>query len=113
MSNNCCSLISKLRPLSSLSILVSFYHLKGGYSLYAQQTTKNSFDLAPGDIFACVADCGWITGHTYVVYGSLLNGCTTFMFESTPVYPNEGRYWQMVERHKITQFYTAPTVSYL
>jgi len=84
-------------------------HTTGGYSLYAQQTTQNSFDLAPGDIFACVADCGWITGHTYVVYGSLLNGCTTFMFESTPVYPNEGRYWQMVERHKITQFYTAPT----
>jgi len=84
-------------------------HTTGGYSLYAKQTTKTTFDLAPGDIFACVADCGWITGHTYVVYGSLLNGCTTFMFESTPIYPNAGRYWDMVERHKITQFYTAPT----
>jgi acetyl-CoA synthetase len=84
-------------------------HTTGGYSLYAAQTIKNTFDLAPDDIFACVADCGWITGHTYVVYGPLFNGCTTFMFESTPVYPDEGRYWDMVERHKITQFYTAPT----
>ena len=77
--------------------------------MYAAQTVKNTFDLAPNDIFACVADCGWITGHTYVVYGPLFNGCTTLMFESTPVYPDEGRYWDMVERHKITQFYTAPT----
>jgi len=84
-------------------------HTTGGYSLYAAQTIKNTFDLAPNDIFACVADCGWITGHTYVVYGPLFNGCTSFMFESTPVYPDEGRYWDMVERHKITQFYTAPT----
>jgi len=84
-------------------------HTTGGYSLYAAFTTKMSFDLTPGDIFACVADCGWITGHTYVVYGPLLNGNTTFMFESTPVYPNPGRYWDMIQRHKITQFYTAPT----
>jgi acetyl-CoA synthetase len=72
-------------------------------------TCQITFDLHPGDLFACVADCGWITGHTYVVYGPLLNGSTTFMFESTPVYPNEGRYWDMVQRHRITQFYTAPT----
>jgi acetyl-CoA synthetase len=84
-------------------------HTTGGYALYAAHTTKTTFDLAPGDIFACVADCGWITGHSYVVYGPLLNGCTTFMFESTPVYPDEGRYWDMVQRHGITQFYTAPT----
>ena len=84
-------------------------HTTGGYALYAKLTTKITFDLQPGDLFACVADCGWITGHTYVVYGPLLNGSTTFMFESTPVYPNEGRYWDMVQRHKITQFYTAPT----
>ena len=64
-------------------------------------------NLESGDLFACVADCGWITGHTYVVYGPLLNGSTTFMFESTPVYPNPGRYWDMVQRHGITQFYTA------
>lgn len=84
-------------------------HTTGGYALYAQYTTATTFDIAKGDLFACVADCGWITGHTYTVYGSLLNGSTTFIFESTPVYPNPGRYWDMVQRHKITQFYTAPT----
>lgn len=84
-------------------------HTTGGYALYAATTTQTTFDLGPGDIFACVADCGWITGHTYVVYGPLLNGGTTFLFESTPVYPDPGRYWDMVQRHKITQFYTAPT----
>jgi acetyl-CoA synthetase len=84
-------------------------HTTGGYALYAAFTTQTSFALEEGDIFACVADCGWITGHTYVVYGPLLNGRTTFLFESTPVYPDCGRYWDMVQRHKITQFYTAPT----
>jgi acetyl-CoA synthetase len=84
-------------------------HTTGGYGVYAAMTTATTFALAPGDIFACVADCGWITGHTYVVYGPLLNGGTTFMFESTPLYPNAGRYWDMIQRHKITQFYTAPT----
>lgn len=84
-------------------------HTTGGYGLYAAFTTSVSFDLQPGDVFACVADCGWITGHTYVLYGPLLNGSTTFMFESTPVYPNPGRYWDMVQRHKINIFYTAPT----
>lgn len=84
-------------------------HTTGGYALYAAITTATTFDLVPGDLFACVADCGWITGHTYVVYGPLLNGGTTFMFESTPMYPDAGRYWDMIQRHKITQFYTAPT----
>jgi len=84
-------------------------HTTGGYSLYAAYTTKYTFDIVEGDIFACVADCGWITGHTYVVYGPLLLGSTTFLFESTPVYPDPGRYWDMIQRHKITQFYTAPT----
>lgn len=60
-------------------------------------------------MFACVADAGWITGHSYIVYGPLLNGVTSFMFESTPMYPDEGRYWDCVERHKINVFYTAPT----
>lgn len=84
-------------------------HTTGGYALYASFTTFHSFGLQEGDLFACVADCGWITGHTYVVYGPLLNGGSTFMFESTPVYPDSNRYWDMVQRHKITQFYTAPT----
>ena len=86
-------------------------HTTGGYALYAKMTTRVTFNLQQGDIFACVVDCGWITGHTYVVYGPLLNGSTSFMFESTPVYPDPGRYWDMCQRHKITQFYTAPTVS--
>lgn len=84
-------------------------HTTGGYALYAAFTTKTTFDLRTGDLFACVADCGWITGHTYVVYGPLLNGCPTFIFESTPVYPTPARYWEMIQRHSITQFYTAPT----
>lgn len=84
-------------------------HTSGGYALFAAFTTQTSFALEEGDLFACVADCGWVTGHSYVVYGPLLNGSTTFLFESTPVYPDPGRYWDMVQRHKITQFYTAPT----
>ena len=95
-------------------------HTTGGYALFAMHTTANSFGLAQQtgptdpnspnkDVYACVADAGWITGHTYIVYGPLLNGLSTFMFESTPVYPDPGRYWDMVQRHKITVFYTAPT----
>lgn len=84
-------------------------HTTAGYALYAAFTTATTFNLNDGDIFACVADCGWITGHTYVVYGALLNGGTTFVFESTPMYPNPGRYWDMIDRHKINVFYTAPT----
>ena len=84
-------------------------HTTAGYALYAMYTSRQVFDLKKGDIFACVADCGWITGHTYVVYGPMLNGVTTFMFESTPMYPDSGRYWDMIQRHKISAFYTAPT----
>jgi len=84
-------------------------HTTGGYALFAAFTTATTFNLNKDDIFACVADCGWITGHTYVVYGALLNGGTTFVFESTPMYPDAGRYWDMIDRHKINIFYTAPT----
>jgi acetyl-CoA synthetase len=84
-------------------------HTTGGYSLFAMHTCATSFDIRPSDVYACVADVGWITGHSYIVYGPLLNGCSTFMFESTPMYPDVGRYWDMVERHKISIFYTAPT----
>ena len=84
-------------------------HTTAGYLLNAAMTVKNSFDLRDGDIFACVADCGWITGHSYIVYGPLANGITTVMFESVPTYPNPYRYWDLVQRHRITQFYTAPT----
>jgi acetyl-CoA synthetase len=84
-------------------------HTTAGYLLFAAMTHKYVFDINEGDIYACVADIGWITGHTYVVYGPLANGGTTVLFESVPNYPDAGRYWEMVERLKITQFYTAPT----
>lgn len=84
-------------------------HTTAGYLLYAAFTHKNVFDYKEGEIFACVADIGWITGHSYVVYGPLINGATTILFESIPTYPDAGRYWEMVERLKINQFYTAPT----
>ena len=84
-------------------------HTTAGYLLYTAITHKHVFDYRDGEIFACVADIGWVTGHSYVVYGPLLNGATTVLFESIPTYPNSGRYWEMVERLKINQFYTAPT----
>lgn len=87
-------------------------HTSGGYLTYAAYTTRNSFDLHPekGDIFGCLADVGWITGHTYIVYGPLALGATTVLFESIPTYPNPSRYWETIERLGITQLYTAPTV---
>ncbi|KAH8102116.1 acetate--CoA ligase [Cristinia sonorae] len=84
-------------------------HTTGGYLLCAALTVKYVFDIHPDDKFACMADVGWITGHTYIVYGPLANGVTTTVFESTPVYPTPSRYWQTVEKHKLTQFYSAPT----
>jgi len=84
-------------------------HSSAGYLLWASLTVKTVFDLHVGDRYASVADIGWITGHSYIIYGPLCNGVSTFMFESVPTYPDAGRYWDMVERHKITQFYTAPT----
>jgi len=85
-------------------------HTTGGYLLCAALTLKCAFDVHAGDIFAGTADIGWITSHTYTVYGPLCNGITTTIFESTPIYPTPSRYWQAVEKHKITHFYTAPTV---
>jgi acetyl-CoA synthetase len=84
-------------------------HTTAGYLLFTAMTHKYVFDYKDEDIYACVADIGWITGHSYVVYGPLLNGATTVLFESIPNYPDAGRYWEMVERLKINQFYTAPT----
>ncbi len=84
-------------------------HTHGGYLTYAAFTHQVVFDVREFDVYACVADVGWITGHSYIVYGPLANGATSVMFESTPTYPDAGRYWDMVERHKITIFYTAPT----
>jgi acetyl-CoA synthetase len=84
-------------------------HTCGGYLTWAAWTHRTVFDLRPDDVFGCVADVGWITGHTYIVYGPLCNGTTTVMFESTPLYPDAGRYWDVVARLGITIFYTAPT----
>eukprot|EP00111_Clytia_hemisphaerica_P000546 TCONS_00001613-protein len=84
-------------------------HSQAGYLLYAMMTHKYVFKYEVGDIYACVADIGWITGHSYVVYGPLANGATSVLFESVPTYPDPGRYWEMVERLKVNQFYGAPT----
>ena len=84
-------------------------HTCAGYLTYASYTHETVFDLRPDDVYACMADVGWVTGHTYIVYGPLANGATTLMFESTPVYPDAGRYWDVVARHGVTIFYTAPT----
>ena len=86
------------------------YHTTGGYMVYAAHTTQWVFDLKPEDIFWCTADIGWITGHSYVVYGPLALGGTVFMYEGVPTYPHPGRWWELVDRYKITIFYTAPTV---
>jgi acetyl-CoA synthetase len=84
-------------------------HTTAGYLVFAALTHKLVFDLQPDDVYCCAADVGWITGHSYIVYGPLANGATTVMFESTPVYPDAGRYWRMVDDLGITIFYTAPT----
>ena len=84
-------------------------HSTGGYLLWAKLTMDWTFDLKPEDVFWCTADIGWITGHTYVAYGPLAAGATQIIFEGIPTFPNAGRFWQMIERHKCTIFYTAPT----
>jgi len=84
-------------------------HTTAGYMVYSAYTFKNVFQYEENDIYWCTADIGWITGHSYIVYGPLANGATTVMFEGVPSYPNFGRFWKIVEKHKVTQFYTAPT----
>jgi acetyl-CoA synthetase len=84
-------------------------HSTGGYLLWAAQTMKWAFDWKPSDVFWCTADIGWITGHTYIAYGPLVLGATQVMFEGVPTYPDGGRFWSMIEKHKVSVFYTAPT----
>jgi acetyl-CoA synthetase len=84
-------------------------HATGGYMLWAKQTVEWTFDIQPSDVFWCTADIGWITGHTYVAYGPLAAGATQIIFEGVPTFPHAGRFWQMIERHGCTVFYTAPT----
>jgi acetyl-CoA synthetase len=84
-------------------------HTCGGYMVYSAYTFKNIFQYREADVYWCTADIGWITGHSYIVYGPLANGATTLMFEGVPSYPDFGRFWEVVEKHKVNQFYTAPT----
>lgn len=84
-------------------------HTCGGYMVYAGYTFANVFQVEESDVYWCTADIGWITGHSYIVYGPLLNGATTVMFEGVPSYPGPGRFWQVVDKHAVTHFYTAPT----
>jgi len=84
-------------------------HTTGGYLVYAAMTHEYVFDYHPGEIFWCTADAGWVTGHSYLVYGPLCNGATTLMFEGVPNFPDQGRFWEVVDKHKVNIFYTAPT----
>jgi acetyl-CoA synthetase len=84
-------------------------HATGGYLLWAKLTMDWTFDLKPSDVFWCTADIGWVTGHTYITYGPLAAGGTEIVFEGVPTYPHAGRFWEMIERHKVSIFYTAPT----
>ena len=84
-------------------------HSSGGYLVYAAMTHQYTFDYHEGDVYWCTADVGWVTGHSYIVYGPLANGGTTLMFEGVPTYPDAGRFWAVCEKHKVNQFYTAPT----
>ncbi|MCA3590900.1 MAG: acetate--CoA ligase [Methylocystis sp.] len=84
-------------------------HTTGGYLVYASMTHQYVFDYKDGDIYWCTADVGWVTGHSYIVYGPLANGATTLMFEGIPTYPDIGRFWQVIDKHKVNTFYTAPT----
>lgn len=84
-------------------------HNTGGYMVMAATTSKYVFNLKPRDVYWCTADCGWITGHTYLTYGPLLNGVASVVFEGVPSYPDCGRFWEVVDKYKVKQFYTAPT----
>ena len=84
-------------------------HTSGGYILYAAMTHKHVFNYQDGDIYWCTADVGWVTGHSYIVYGPLANGATTLMFEGIPTYPDVSRFWNVIDKHKVNIFYTAPT----
>ena len=84
-------------------------HTTAGYMVYSAYTFKNIFNYEEDDVYWCTADIGWITGHSYILYGPLLNGATTVIFEGIPSYPDFGRFWEVIDKHKVTQFYTAPT----
>ena len=84
-------------------------HTTGGYGVFVAMTHQYVFDYHAGDVYWCTADVGWVTGHSYIVYGPLANGATTLMFEGVPNYPTMSRFWEVIDKHKVTIFYTAPT----
>ena len=84
-------------------------HTTGGYMVYASMTHQYIFDYKSNDVYWCTADIGWVTGHSYIIYGPLANGATTIMFEGVPNYPDSSRWWQIVDKYKVNIFYTAPT----
>jgi acetyl-CoA synthetase len=84
-------------------------HTTGGYMVYSAYTFRNVFQYSSGDVYFCAADIGWITGHSYIVYGPLLEGAISVMFEGIPTYPDAGRYWDIIRKHEVNQFYTSPT----
>ena len=84
-------------------------HTTGGYMVYASMTHQYIFNYKPKDIYWCTADIGWVTGHSYIIYGPLANGATTIMFEGIPNYPDSSRWWQIIDKYKVNTFYTAPT----
>ena len=84
-------------------------HTTGGYLVYTAMTHQYVFDYHDGDIYWCTADVGWVTGHSYILYGPLANGATTLMFEGIPTYPTISRFWEVIDKHKVNTFYTAPT----
>ncbi len=84
-------------------------HTTGGYMVYTSYSFQNVFQYNPGDLYWCTADIGWVTGHSYIIYGPLLSGATTLMFEGIPTYPDAGRFWQVIDKHRVNIFYTAPT----
>ena len=108
-------------PMSSEDMLFILYtsgstgkpkgivHTCGGYMIFAQYTFENVFQYKDGDTYWCTADVGWVTGHSYIVYGPLLRGAKTVMFEGVPTYPDPSRFWKIIDKHSVNQFYTAPT----
>ena len=84
-------------------------HTTAGYMIYATYTFRNVFQVKDEDLYWCSADIGWITGHSYITYGPLLNGATTMMFEGVPTFPDAGRFWDIIDKYKVSHFYTAPT----
>ena len=84
-------------------------HTSGGYLVYAALTHQTVFDYHDGDVYWCTADVGWVTGHSYIVYGPLANGATTLMFEGVPNHPTNSRFWEVIDKHRVNIFYTAPT----